>query len=289
MSEIFDYKRENNFIIGSGKKGGGKSYETYFDEIMPYCYGELTGQPRKVLIFDINGEYESTKPKAEIHIKKYDPRPFKIPIIRPEDIPKFTIRREAGIFRVVMSHYNPVFDSKTGMQIKNAGSPLDEDEMIRLLNYCLENFKKGLFLIEDVSGIFGDRIPKTVAGFITRNRHLNLDIVMHVQSIAVILPRMWQNVNYVRFHKQLDGVDKSKMKLGSKYDMFQIVENIVDHKFFVEKNERFFTWVDISNSKIIGKFSRKDAERAVDEYIEQSANRRINLNKERMMQLYFNY
>ena len=79
---------------------------------------------------------------------------------------------------------------------------------------------------------------------------------------------MRQNAEYVRFHYQLDGVEDSKGKLKSEYQIFKIAQNLVNKEYF-DGNKRFFLFVNREEHKLIGNFKKEQLEVAIKQYITQ--------------------
>ena len=42
---------------------------------------------------------------------------------------------------------------------------------------------------------------------------------MHFQSIGRVTPKIWQNLNWIRFHKNSDSVDRHQKKFQDKYKL----------------------------------------------------------------------
>ena len=59
----------------------------------------------------------------------------------------------------------------------------------------LEKFKGGLLLIEDISKYISDSLPQDIVGNICTNRHNDLDIIIQLQSVGRITPKLLQNLN----------------------------------------------------------------------------------------------
>ena len=117
--------------------------------------------------------------------------------------------------------------------------------------------------------MFGDSLPKKVSAFFTNNAHRDCDIIIQMQSIGRILPKMWQNAQVIRFHSQLDSVDQSKEKLKEDYEIFKIAQLMVNFQYEAG-NIRFFVWVDKEDKKIRGAYSRQMFRKAVMDFLEEN-------------------
>ena len=170
-------KREPILMCATGKKGVGKTYQT---ELLIQSYiisNKKTGKKgRKVLIYDINMEYTKYK------------------VIGIKDIKKFSRQSKIEIRRV--------------LPINEDGSVSTLVQMVDILNLVINSFRGGLLVLEDINRYMIQARTTEVVGLLATNRHRDLDIICHFQSLAPLDPRMWQNTAMVRFHYQLDDVKK---------------------------------------------------------------------------------
>lgn len=239
--------RETKLIVVTGRKRIGKSNETLRLLIYDYIKGD---NARKVLIFDPNNEYGAYELYAngQKHV-------VRVPVLGHNDILKFNKQRVIEIRRIV--------------PINAFGYPLEPEEQDALIVKMMTEFRGGCMWIEDLNTVFGDSLPKRVSGFFSNNAHRDCDIIMQMQSIGRVLPKMWQNTQLVRFHSQLDSVDQSKEKLKEDYEIFKIAQLMVDFQYN-SGNERFFVWVDKEDKKLRGAYNRKMFDKAITEYLEEN-------------------
>jgi hypothetical protein len=80
------------------------------------------------------------------------------------------------------------------------------------------------------------------------------------------LTKIWQNLSWIRFHKNTDSVDKHRNKFEDKYEMLKLVENYVNNEYHNFNNQRYFCYVDIEDEKIKG-VDKKRFESIVEQYI----------------------
>ena len=234
--------REPKLGMAVGKKGIGKTYQTKI-VLNSYVYGnpDKGVKPRKVLILDVNDEF--TQYRA----------------ISMKDLVKFSVMPHAEIRRV-----RP-FNEETGIR-------LTLKEVSDCLWEILHYFRGGMLLIEDINKYVSDFLPNDLVGAICSNRHTDLDIIMHFQSIGRITTKIWQNANWLRFHKNSDSVERHKNKFPDKYELFSIAENIVNGQYF-NGNPRYFIYIDLDEEKIRGKLTSAIINSAVDEYLSKNFNR----------------
>ena len=236
-------EREPKLGCVVGRKGVGKSYQT-LKMIERYVVGNPSkGIPaRRVLIFDVNDEFE--------HIKA----------LKLSDVIRFSAHPKIEARRI-----RPFHEDGKRMTINDL-----QDTLFKILN----DFRGGLLLIEDVNRYVSDYLPNDLVGAICTQRHINLDIILHFQSVGRVSPKIWQNLNWIRFHKNTDSVDKHRNKFEDKYEMLKLVENYVNNEYHTYDNKRFFCYVDIEDEKIKG-VDRKKFETIVEQYLADNYKRII--------------
>lgn len=222
--------------VAFGKKGIGKSYQTW-RMIYEYVSGDKENgiKPRRALILDVNDEYENVKSISINDVGKFSNSPL-IEVRR--------VRR---------------FNERTGQ-------PMTLKEVAEALFFILRHYRRGLLLIEDINVYISDNLPNDLIGAICSNRHTELDIILHYQSLGRVTPKVWQNLNWLRFHKNTDSIDRHMHKFEDKYEYLKIAELLVNNEY-ENGNIRFFVFIDVDNEKIRGNFTKDQFKRAVDEYI----------------------
>jgi hypothetical protein len=140
------------------------------------------------------------------------------------------------------------------------------DKIAETLFIILEQYKGGLLLIEDINRYVSDHLPKDIEGAICTNRHIDLDIIMHFQSIGRITTKIWQNCNWMRFHKNLDSVDRHANKFQDKHEFLRLVEGLVNTEY-QNGNKRFYQYVNLDEMKMMGFIDQKKFDAVLDEYI----------------------
>lgn len=234
--------REPLLMAAAGKKGVGKTWQHM---IMLNQY--VTGDPyrnivgRKVLIMDINDEYGV----------------FGVPTIALDNVPLFTVHPTVEIRRIM-----PFFPD---------GRRFTLDEWANALFHVLKRFQNGMLVIEDFNKFFGDHMPVDLIGALATQRHVGLDVLMSYQSIGRINTKIWGNLNVLRFHKNIESVDKHKEKFPDKYEMMRIAEIIIDSEYS-KGNIRFFVYVNMDEEKIHGEFSNEVRDEAIATYIYENYN-----------------
>ena len=113
-----------------------------------------------------------------------------------------------------------------------------------------------------------------MVGAICTNRHADLDIIMHFQSIGRVTPKIWQNLNWLRFHKNSDSVDRHQKKFQDKYDYLKIAEIMVNERYFAG-DKHFYIYVDLDEEIILGNYSPKMMKDAIDEFVSENYNRLV--------------
>jgi hypothetical protein len=225
--------REALLGVAIGKKGIGKSYTTE-QIISSYIKGSGKVKPRRALILDVNDEFTDVK------------------AIRLNDVALFT--------------FHPKIECRRVRPYNEDGSKMTLRQVADALWHILSVYKGGLLLIEDINKYIGDYLPNDLVGAICTNRHTDVDIIMHYQSIGRITTKIWQNINWLRFHKNTDSVDRHKKKFEDKWEALKIMEIMINNQYF-NGNTRFYLTFDCDNEKILGTYSNKMMSDSIDEYI----------------------
>ncbi len=266
--------REAILMVATGVKGVGKSYATLWKEVIPFARGMYTGKQRPVLIFDVNNEYQWTQddksniyPKTPEDKKLTHNRPIKIKAIGMDKIPLLS-HDTTGMIRRFAPRYEKDQRDKKGKIIAKKGDDMLVSDLKLALMQILRTFRNGLLVIEDLRALFGDHIPTDVSGAITRNRHKNLDVIWHLQSLGRLLPEYWENVNYVRFHHENNSVENAKDKLPD-FHLFSLAELMVDSEYGTG-NKRYYLYVDKDYNKLRGNYSKEGLYNAIDTYVRRN-------------------
>ena len=144
-------------------------------------------------------------------------------------------------------------------------------EIADTLWLVLDKYRHGALLIEDINRYVSDYLPNDLIGAICTNRHTDQDIIMHFQSIGRISPKIWQNMNWLRFHRNSDSVERHKNKFPDKYQMLKVAENLVNNQYN-GGDERFFLYVDIDHEKIQGDITPDMMTEAIDDFVSLNHN-----------------
>jgi hypothetical protein len=235
-------EREPKLGVAIGRKGCGKTYTTN-KMIAQYVRGNPTKGviPRRVLVLDVNDEYEDIK------------------ALKLSDIMRFSA--------------HPVIEARRIRPFKENGVRMTLKEIQETLFKILNDFRGGLLLIEDINRYVSDHLPNDLVGAICTNRHTDTDIILHFQSVGRISPKIWQNINWLRFHKITDAVYRHRDKFEDKYEMLQLVENYVN-KEYNDGNKRVFCYVDIDDEKVKG-VDRTKFVKIIEEYLSANYNKMI--------------
>lgn len=227
--------REPQLGVAVGKKGVGKTFTTNI-MLQNYVQGnpQKGVQGRRALILDVNDEFS--------HIRA----------IALKDIVRFSVHPQIEVRRI-----RPFLPDGRRMTL---------DKIAETLFIILEQYRNGLLLIEDINRYVSDHLPKDIEGAICTNRHIDLDIVMHFQSIGRITTKIWQNCNWVRFHKNLDSVDRHAQKFEDKYEFLKLVEMLVNNEYN-SGNKRFYQYINLDEMQFMGYVDKKKLDLVIDEFI----------------------
>lgn len=238
--------REPQLIIATGTKGVGKTYTTckiIQEYLTPNV--KLEKKPRKVLIFDANGEYNNQE------IEKHGFR-FRTKVLALKDLEEWTKQSRVEVRRILPVDAN--------------GNEVGTEKYPEILNVILHYYRGGMLILEDINKYLTETKNGKIIGALTTNRHRDLDIYIHLQSLAPLTTRMWQNANVVRFHYQMDDIDRYKARIPN-YELFKIAQIMVNEKYY-KGEERFFCYVLNQLNKIRGDFDKSDFVSACRLYLE---------------------
>lgn len=227
-------------IVATGCQEIGKSYLSLKQAI----YNAYVAQHKqKTLLFDKSGEYAAYEIDGHTH---------RIPAINSDGIIPFGQQPRADVKRIAPFLPN--------------GLPMDPDATEKLLLKVLIEFRGGTILIEDLSDILGDNLKDEVIGKLCTVRHRNCDLIIHFQSIGRFSKVLRQNAKIIRYHYQLDSILDCKETLKSEYELFSIVEKLVNKQFHAG-NKYFHVFVYRMVKRVQGKFSEKMFADACRDYI----------------------
>ena len=220
--------------IATGIKGGGKTY--FSTNSIMYPYIEAKGQNKPVLIFDTNSEYEGVEDiYFDITLTRADPANPKKQVPDPKKIAEhiiaFSRDVQARKFKPQMRRILPFKPNKEEM------TPQEKRIAAQII---LKYFKTGLVVLEDLNSyMLGAKTVDMISAIVT-NRHRNQDILIHLQSVSAMDPRMFANVNVIRMHHQPDPLKRISDKLTNP-ELFYIAKEIVDSKW--QTNPYAFVYV----------------------------------------------
>lgn len=228
-------------MCATGKKGVGKTYTTE-GSIADYVKGNAKNgkKPRKVLIYDVNMEYTNYKA---------------LPL---DKIAQFTRQKKVEVRRI--------------LPITADGKTADLNQMLEILNKIISVFRGGMLILEDINRYLIQSKTADVIGLLATNRHRDLDIICHFQSLSALDPRMWQNTAFVRFHMQIDDINRYKNRIPN-FELFKVAQCLVEYKYLKLGDRRFYVFVACDDNYITGNFTKKDFRIACEEYLERNPRR----------------
>jgi len=263
-SKKINDKRESILIVGIGQKGIGKTYRSYKELMFAVKGDKKRGiEPRKALIFDVTNEFRKVKSIALADIKKW------------ADVGKIEMRR-VQIFKA-KKDMDLMWNGK---KVYNTSNPkMTLNEMTNVLNYILDNYHDGILLVEDINKYISDTLPSDLLGAIVTQRHLGVDIILHFQVIEKYgHPKIIGNTNIVRIHKYFGSVMRHESKFGDRTIPLLICEEIIKNRYnnAVTKEEKsFYVYYDTDKDKIIGKFSKEEFNKALENVLEKYYNKLV--------------
>jgi len=232
--EVSHMEEEREFMVTlvTGKKKVGKTYRTA-QEVHSYVMNDpkIGRFGMKVLIFDIQQE-----PQWSCYKTLYYDADEKDEMKRAKEIIAFTNSNVIGVRRII--------------PIKRTGQPMNAADMVSAVQTIYKYFRRGLVVLEDINKIVTSKNQDDLLDALISTRHIQQDIIIHLQSLAGATPRMFQNAEWIRFHKQGDSIDRYKNRLTN-FPILKIAELTVD-RMYREGNERYFVYVSPSEEKIQG-------------------------------------
>lgn len=244
--------REVIMMMVAGRKSVGKTYQTLC-LISNYLKTTAIKKGRKVLIFDVNNEFGNIR---EDHKNSNFPN---IGLIKLGQVPAFSKIDKAIAKRVSI--------------FKEDGQRMSLSEMAQTLGYILEHYRNGLLLIEDISKYITDSMPGDLIGSICTQRHVSVDVVIHVQTVGKLFnPKLWGNCNIIRMHKTDDTVERHKSKVSGNIEHLLIMEQLIDIRYKAG-NRRFCCYLNKDTGKIKGAFTKEHFREAVEGYLSSNYHR----------------
>ena len=234
-------KRNPEFWGVAGLKGVGKTFITT-KVLKQYVVGTKFMQPRKVLIYDVNDEFQ-----VKTIALKY--------------------------LRLFAAH--PKIEARRVVAKTNTGRDFSIDEKQEVLDYILHNFSNGMLLLEDFYNYTSDSMKRDVIGTLSVQRHKNLDVILHSQGLGRLFhPKLVQQYTGLRLHLTEDRVSMYKDRIKERYEIISIAENLVvnQNKKLPEKKKWFFCYIKFDTRKILGEFTKEQLLDAIDSYIYNNEN-----------------
>ena len=229
-NEFYNFKgeaRDSMLYIAVGTKGVGKTYRT-FQELKKYVTDDnsIGRVGRTVIILDANDEFQTVPALAYNVIEENEYK--RVNSIR-------NLVGKKGIYRI-----RPLRIDKRPMS--------SEELKIACFDIC-KHFSNGTILLEDYNKYIQNKEATQLVSTIVTLRHKNVDMWIHLQSVAPISTKLWQNVNYLRFHKVNDKVDRIKHRIP--FLLMKLAQLCVNHEYR-NNNKRYCCYVDIQLEKLLG-------------------------------------
>ena len=249
--------RQPMLMVVCGETGVGKTYRTV-QEIKKYVKDIPASHKkgRKVLIFDVNDD-DYTR------FITIDPN-------RVKDFQEVRIRRIRPITRT--------------------GRMMTLTQKREVVEKIVAEFTNGLIVLEDIDKFMVGAKGQEVVGVLCANRHSDLVILISHQSIAKITTTEWQNMTWLRLHKQVDDISRYRNRIPN-YSLVRIATFIVEEQYNLaneafEKqliNEEefqirksFFVYLDMRRLKVRG-CSKTAFIRATKRFIDQEESKKLKL------------
>ena len=222
--------REPSFEVVIGFKGVGKTYTTNAI-IQDYIKNDPSGRKaRPVLVFDVNAEFCDDNGYYGYKAIDYDvtePNEFK----RSEQIRNIV---SPGKYRII--------------PYKKNRQPMTVSELMTTASTIVKYYRNGMLLLEDMNKYALSNFKQEFVGMFIGLRHLGVDLVAHYQSLRAITPKVWSDMNFLRWHKQSEKIIKYRGRI-SNLELYSIAEQIVDFKY--QSDPRYYLWVSTMEEKLL--------------------------------------
>jgi hypothetical protein len=219
--------REPFMVAVIGFMGVGKTYTT-METVNDYIKnGPFGWRGRPVLAFDPNVE-ESYHDFKALDFDVTEKNEFKRAI-------QIAATKAPGKYRI--------------LPYKKNRQPMTTTEMVTTAVTICKFYRNGMLILEDINKYTGYSYKQDLIGMFMGLRHLGVDLVLHFQNLRAVPTRIWQNMTYLRWHKQSDPIFKIKGRI-SNFELFSIAEQIVDLKY--QTNEYYYLWLNNLKGKIEG-------------------------------------
>jgi hypothetical protein len=154
--------------------------------------------------------------------------------------------------------------------LKPEGGKMNTKELQEACKHIVDNYQNGLLLLEDMTKFVSDTISNDLVGSIISIRHSSVDLMIHFQSLGKACnPKLWANMNYLRFHKIEDTVEKNKNKIAGDTEHLKILEQMVNTEYS-GGNKRFYAYFDKDMQTIKGSFNKDIFKKAIVAYLEDN-------------------
>lgn len=249
--------RERIIEIAPGTRRSGKTF-TSLEKIdlswfPPQMAGAAPTPGQKWLIFDLNEEYgnQSIAEHSANRVKSgLQPLRFQTKPISVDHLLQYSKQTIPEVCRILPRD--------------NSGNPLMGNDLFQMMTRILTEYKHGGLLLEDYNGVSVGKQTLEIVSALTRNAHLDLDIIIHMQSLAKLETTMWQNTDIVRLHKTMDDIERFENRVPTS-QKYYIAEQLVKLMYKIDK--RFYCYIDNKMHKIWGKFSLNDYQMACLSYL----------------------
>lgn len=245
-----DFMRQCLLMICTGEMGIGKSFLTRkFAE----AYHKMHPN-RPILIFDPN--FEDTW-------NDFDSIYFDI----EEILANRKEEKKRGILLPKTRSEKNIEALKRGIRIimpfTKSGQKMNPDMMQETMLTCLQNFRGGLAIMDDVNKHTDSFQEERIKGCFKDIRHRSQDIIMHMQSLNPLRPLHYEAATKIRMHHDSIDVDRIAGKAQDKTRVLKISQLIVEemyntHMDYAEgtpeywKRRSYCTHVDLKKKNIMG-------------------------------------
>lgn len=241
-SEKTNIPPEKPFVtIVLGETGVGKTFANLKREIPIYLKDNpaIGKRGRKVLIYDVNNDYEGVKTLKAT----------------PEAIAKFVKQVTVEARRIVGKD--------------EFGRPLDKNKNYENAHMIIQNFINGLIVLDDIDKYAVHSSKQDLVSMLMGNRHIGCHILISHQAWRKMTVTELENIRYIRVHHTRDDIDSlpEEKKVLLEHSLCKIATLIVEEQYELatdmyeqgkldtkkyEAHKAHFVYIDVRRKKILG-------------------------------------
>ena len=110
------------------------------------------------------------------------------------------------------------------------GSPMNHDQKKEVVKKIVATFRGGLVILDDVDHYMAGAKGQAIISALVSVRHMGVDLLLTHQSASKITTTEWEASTWIRFHHQVDNVNRYKNRIPN-YALIRIAQLIVNEQY----------------------------------------------------------